>query len=175
VQLDPSTIGGLEITRANIDGDYHDSTGDIRALDIVGRDLNVQASGTLALNDDGHSNLKLHADSPSLVEVGKLVNQPISGIAKVDATVTGNRRELQATGNVTGSDFKYGESGALSVSTDYTAKMPELNAADASAIATTHATFVTVADRTSTSSTRRPPISSSRLSSTRRRSSRSAR
>src|SRR6185295_2358282 len=57
VQLDPSTIGGLEITRANIDGDYHNSTGDIRALDIVGRDLNVQASGTLALNDDGHSNL----------------------------------------------------------------------------------------------------------------------
>ena len=144
VTLKPSTIGGLEIVRASLDGDYHDSTADIRTLDIVGRDINAQVSGMLALNETGQSNLKLHADSPSLTEIGKLVNQPLAGIAKVDATVTGNRRELQATGNLTGSAVKYGDNGALSVSTDYSAKVPELRAADASVVATSHATFVTV-------------------------------
>ena len=99
VDLEPSTIGGLAITRATLDGDYRDSTGDIRTLEIVGRDVNVQASGTLALNDTGQSNLKVHADTPSLEEIGKLFDQPLRGIGKVDATVTGNRRELQATGN----------------------------------------------------------------------------
>ena len=64
VTLEPSTIGGLEITRASLDGDYHDATGDIRTLEVAGRDLNVQASGTLALNETGQSNLKVHADSP---------------------------------------------------------------------------------------------------------------
>src|SRR5436190_674798 len=42
VTLDPSNIGGLQITRAHVDGDYRDSSGEIRALEIVGRDLNVQ-------------------------------------------------------------------------------------------------------------------------------------
>ena len=105
--LQPSTIGGLEITRASLDGAYHDSTGDIRTLDITGRDINVQASGTLALNDTGQSNLKIHADSPSLEQIGKLVNQPITGIGKIDATVTGNRHELKAAGNLVGNSLKY--------------------------------------------------------------------
>jgi hypothetical protein len=144
-RLDSSTIGGLQITRATIDGDYRDSTGEIRALEVVGRDLNVQGSGTLALNETGQSNFKLHADSPSLEEIGKLVNQPLAGIGKVDATVTGNKRELQATGNVTGDGFKYGENGALTASSDFTASVPNLEWADASVDANTHATFVTVA------------------------------
>ena len=144
VSLEPSTIGGLEIARANIDGDYRQSTGDIRALEIVGRDINVNGSGTLALNDTGQSNFKLHADSPSLATIGRLVDQPLTGIAKIDATITGNRRELQASGNFTGDDVKYGDNGALTASSDFTAKLPELNAADASVSATTRATFVTL-------------------------------
>ena len=145
VTLQPSTIGGLEITRASLDGTYHDSTGDIRALDIAGRDVNVQASGTLALNETGQSNLKVHADSPSLEEIGKLVDQPITGIGKVDATVTGNKRELKAAGNVIGDGVKYGDNGALTVSSTFTATVPELTIADANVVADTHATFVSIA------------------------------
>jgi autotransporter translocation and assembly factor TamB len=144
VTLQPSTVGGVDITRANVDGSYHNSTGDLRVLEIVGRDINVQASGTLALNDEGQSNLKVHADTPSLEQVGKLVNQPLAGIGKVDATITGNKLGLQAAGNFTGDGVKYNENGALTMSSDFTAKIPELTAADADITANTHATFVTV-------------------------------
>ena len=143
--LQPSTIGGLEITKANIDGDYRNSTGDIRALEIAGRDLNVSGKGTLALNDSGQSNFQLHADSPSLQTIGKLVDQPITGIAKIDATITGNKRELQAKGNLTADGAKYGENGALTASSDFTAKIPNLDAQNATVSANTHATFVTLA------------------------------
>ena len=143
--LQPSEVGGLAITRANVDGDYHNATGDIRTIDIVGRDLNVKASGTLALNDTGQSNLKLHADSPSLATIGKLVNQPLTGIGKVDATITGNRRELHATGNIIADGLKYGGNGALTLSTNYTATVPELDPAKATASADAHAAFVTLA------------------------------
>ena len=143
--LEPSTIDGLEITKASLDATYHDSTGDIRTLEVVGRDLNVKASGTLALNETGQSNLKLHADSPSLETIGKLVDQPLlSGIAKIDADITGNRRELKATGNLTADDVKYGENGALTASNDFTATIPDLDAANASVTSRTHATFVTL-------------------------------
>ena len=90
----------LDIDSAVIDGDYRDSTGVIRTLDVKGRDVNLTATGTVALNETGQSNLKVHADTTSLDEIGKLVDQPLNGIATVDATVTGNRRELQATGNL---------------------------------------------------------------------------
>jgi autotransporter translocation and assembly factor TamB len=143
IALDPSTIGGLEIASAKLDAGYQNSTAEIRTLEIAG-DVNVQASGTLALTDSGQSNLKIHADSPSLDRIGKVVNQPLAGIAKVDATVTGNRPELQITGNVTGDGLKYGDNGALMLSSDFTARVPELRAADASGSATTHATFVTL-------------------------------
>ena len=144
VTLDPSTIGGLELTSANLDGTYHNSTGDIRTLDIVGRDVNVKANGTIALNDTGQSNLTLHADSPSLETIGKLVDQPLTGIAKIDATITGNRSELNATGNLTGNGLKYGDNGALTMSSDFNATVRDLVAATATVTADTNATFVTL-------------------------------
>jgi hypothetical protein len=144
LNLDPSQIGGLELTKAALDADYHDSTGDIRTLDIVGRDINAQASGTLALNDTGQSNLKLHADSPSLATIGKLADVPLTGIGKIDANVTGNRHELQAQGSLTGDGVKYGGNGALTLSSTFTAKIPELDAASAAVSADTHATFVSL-------------------------------
>lgn len=143
LSLQPTTIGGLEISKANLDADYQHASGEIRTLDVAGRDVNLQASGTIALNDSGQSNLKVHADSPSLDAIGKLVGQPLTGIAKVDVTLTGNRSELQARGNVTGDGVKYGDNGALTLSSDFTAKVPDLDAARASVSADTHATFVT--------------------------------
>jgi autotransporter translocation and assembly factor TamB len=144
VTLEPSTIGGLDITRASVDGSYHNSTGDIRSLEIVGRDINVTANGTLALNDTDQSYIELHADSPSLQTIGKLVDQPISGIAKIDATITGNRSELYASGNLTADGIKYQDNGALTVSSDFDATIPHLAADNAIVDATTHATFVSV-------------------------------
>jgi translocation and assembly module TamB len=143
--LEPSTIGGLEITRAALDGSYHESSGEIRAFDVTGRDLNVKANGTLALNDTGQSNLTLHADSPSLAEIGKLADLPLAGIGRIDATVTGNKRALKASGTVVGDGVKYGNDGALTVSSRFTAAVPDLTVADANLVADTHATFVSVA------------------------------
>src|SRR4029077_15349209 len=127
---------------ASLDADYSRSMGQIRTLDIAGRDLNVQASGAVALNDTGQSNLKFHADTPSLEEIGKLAGQPLTGIAKVAATITGNRKELQASGNFTRDGVNYGENGALTLSTNFSATIPELQAANAKVSATTHGTFV---------------------------------
>src|SRR6185295_16297748 len=66
-------------------------------------------------------------------------------IGKVDATVTGNKRELHAAGNVTGNGFRYGDNGALTAASDFTATIPNLEMENASVTATTHATFVSVA------------------------------
>ena len=143
--LQPSAIGGLELTRASLDASYRDAIGDIRTLDVAGQDVNVRASGTVALNDTGQSNLKVHADSPNLETIGKLVDVPVSGIGAIDATLTGNRHELKAFGNLVGDGVKYGDNGALTISSNFNAVTPELEVADAAVVADTHATFVSVA------------------------------
>ena len=145
VVLDPSTIGGLAIDRAILDGDYRDRSGAIRQFDIAGRDLNAKASGTLTLKDTGESNLAFEADSPRLEELGKLVDVSVSGLARIDGTVTGNGATLRAAGTLNGSGLKYGDNGALSLSSTYSARVPDLDVARAEITADTKATFVTVA------------------------------
>jgi autotransporter translocation and assembly factor TamB len=144
VALQPSTIGGVDIAKANVEGDYRNAAADIRTLDVTGPDVAVQGHGTVALNETGSSNFTLHADSSSLTKVGSLVDQPLEGRATVDATVTGNRRELQAKGHLVGNDVKYGNAGALSLTSDFTANAPELAFADSTVKADSRATFVTV-------------------------------
>jgi autotransporter translocation and assembly factor TamB len=142
--LDPSTVGGIAITSASLDADYREQTGQIRTLEVVGRDVNLTAAGTVALNDTGQSDLTFHADSPRLAEIGKLFDVPIEGIAKVDGTITGNRTELQAHGTLSADGLKYQENGALSVDSTYSVKVPELAFDRAAVDADTKATFVTV-------------------------------
>ena len=143
--IEPSTIGGLVIQSAAVDADYHDQAGDIRTLEVVGRDLHATAHGTLALNDTGESNLTVHADSPRVEEIGKLFDVPVSGIAKIDGTITGNRSKLQARGTLSADGLEYGENGALNTESTYTVTVPDLDVARMAAEADTSATFVTIA------------------------------
>ena len=143
--LEPSRVGNVQITRASLDGDYRNRVAALRQLEVVGRDVNLTANGTLALNDIDQSNLTVHADTPSLEEVGKLVGRPLTGMAKVDAVITGNRSDLQAKGTLVGSGLAYEENGALSLTSTFDARVPDLAFDRASGDAKTDATFVTVA------------------------------
>ncbi len=145
VTLEPSTVGGLAIQSASLDADYQDQTGEVRTLEVVGRDVNLTATGTLALNETGESNLTFHADSPRLAEIGRLFDLPLEGIVKVDGTVTGNRTELKADGTLSGDGLEYQGNGALSVDSTYSVSVPDLDAERARVEADTKATFVSVA------------------------------
>src|SRR5262249_18547564 len=117
--LQPSTVGGVAIDHGALDASYDHGAGEIRALELAGPDANVRASGTVAINESDQSNLTFHLDTPGLDRIGKLIDKPLSGIANVDATLTGNRRELQVSGDLVGGDLKYGENGALSLKSTF--------------------------------------------------------
>lgn len=144
VNLGNSTLGGLAIDSAVVDGTYADRAGQLTQLSITGPDLNVTGQGAIALNETGSSNLTLHLDSASLERVGELVGQPLKGAAVVDATVTGNASELTAAGHLQGSNIGYGDNSALTLSTDFTLATPDLTPAATSLQAKSVATFVQV-------------------------------
>ncbi|HVH26694.1 MAG TPA: translocation/assembly module TamB [Vicinamibacterales bacterium] len=147
VELVRSTVGALDIETASFDGDYRNRTASVRALEIVGPDLNIRASGLLALNEVDESSLQVHAASPSLEKVGMLVHtgSPLAGIGAIDLTVTGNRRALRAAGTFSGSGVKYAGTGALVLSSEFRASVPNFDVRAATASATTRGTFVALA------------------------------
>jgi len=84
---------------------------------IDGKDAGGQAT-ELTFKQMKSSWERVQKETPFLANAG-------SGIAKADFTVTGNKRALQAAGNLTGDGIKYGSNGALAMSSDFTAKIAE--------------------------------------------------
>ncbi|MBI2187200.1 MAG: translocation/assembly module TamB domain-containing protein [Acidobacteria bacterium] len=145
VNLADSTVGGLDIDFAAIDGSYRDREGQLTTFEITGPDLTARAQGTIALTDAGASNLKAHIETPALESVGTMLKRPLRGAAVVDATVTGNARELTAEGALQGSNIGYGETTALTLSSTFAVSVPELTPDAATVRATSAATFVEIA------------------------------
>jgi autotransporter translocation and assembly factor TamB len=144
VELARSTVGKLTIDSAVIDGNYSNREGQLTRLQVTGSDLNVTASGAIALNETGASNLALHADTPSLDRIGELVGQPLKGAVVVDGTVTGNARALKADGTLTGSNIGQGDNEALSLTSTFSATVPDLQLAQARVQANSSATFLEI-------------------------------
>ena len=118
VSLSPSEVNGLRLDRGCLDASYHAQTIDVRTLDVNGPDGTLQARGTVSLAPDGASALTVHADLPDLAEVGKLAKQELTGMATVDAAVTGSRNNLVVKGTLKGSGLSSGNNGALTLSSD---------------------------------------------------------
>ena len=147
LELTRSTIGKLTIDSAMIDGSYSNREGHVKQLEIAGPDLNMTGSGTIALNESGDSKLTVHADTPSLDRVGAIIGQPLKGSALVDATITGNARELKAAGMLAGSNIGRGENEALSLTSTFSAAVPDLQWAQARVQANSTATFLEIGDQ----------------------------
>jgi uncharacterized protein involved in outer membrane biogenesis len=144
VELARSTIGKLAIDSAVVDGSYANREGRLKQLQIAGPDVNVASQGTIVLNESGSSNLTVHADTPSLDRIGEILGQEMKGAVVVDATVTGNARELKASGTLTGSNVGRGDSEALSLKSSFTAAIPDLQPENVLVQASSTATFLEI-------------------------------
>ena len=144
LSLERSTIGGLRIDTAAVDGKYAAQVGDITTLQVSGPDVTLDASGRLALDRASTSNLKYHVEATNLAELAKLAGQEgVDGAAVLDGTVTGNAASLQTTGTLDGSNVAYNDNRALDLNSKYTITIPELTPKDANVRAETTGTFIT--------------------------------
>lgn len=138
-----STMGGLKIDSANVDAAYADQTADVKQFTLTGPDVKAEASGRVALDRAGASNLKYHVEAINLPELARLAGQTaVGGSAIVDGTLTGNRASLATTGTLDGSNLTYQENSALDLHSAFTVMVPELEFARAHVQATTKGTFI---------------------------------
>ena len=144
LNLTDSTLGGLAIDTASVDGHYANREGQLTQLSIMGPDVNVTGKGNIALNETGASNLTFHAETASLERVGAIIGQPLKGAAVVDATVTGNARDLRTQGTLKGSNVGYRENTALALDSTFTLAIPDLTPENATIQAKSTATFLEI-------------------------------
>jgi len=144
--LGPSSAGDVSIDRGSISGAYHKGFADIQQLDVAGSDITATGNGTLAFTDWGTSGFWIHAQANRLEAIEKVTRRPLplTGIATVDAVISGNRQLFVATGNLTGDGVKYERYAALTLASKFTARIPELDWQQATATADTTATFVEI-------------------------------
>ena len=145
VDVSQSTIGGIDIDTAVVNGMYQDRSGNLTELVVDGPDIHVKGQGPIALNDTGSSNLVLHIETPSLDRLGRVFGQnDLKGAGTVDATVTGNGQELKASGMLDGANLGVGENTALDLDSMFDATLPQLRLEDAKVHAKTNGTFLKV-------------------------------
>jgi len=143
--MSQSTIGGIDIDTAVVNGMYQDRSGNLTELVVDGPDIHVKGQGPIALNDTGSSNLVLHVETPSLDRLGRVFGQnDLKGAGTVDATVTGNGQALKASGMLDGANLGVGENTALDLDSTFDVTLPALKPADAIVHAKTNATFLKV-------------------------------
>jgi len=145
VTLAGSEVAGLKIDSADIQGQYANRRGNLRQATVKGPDIEVQASGPIALDDSGQTNVKYHVAATNLATLGKLANQPdLQGSAIVDGTLTGNASSLQTAGTLDGSNLGYGTNKALDLNSKFTVTVPNLDVVRAKVQAETTGTFVQI-------------------------------
>jgi autotransporter translocation and assembly factor TamB len=144
IDLAQGSIAGLSLDGGRVDTTVRNGVADIHDVALDGPDIHVKAQGQIALDERGASNVKYHLQAADLERLGRILNQPLTGGAVVDGTVTGNRSDLKVAGALDGSNLQYNGNGALDVNSTFSVQLPEFDAARARVEADTKATFLKV-------------------------------
>lgn len=144
--LDTSSIAGIPITRAFIDAAVNESTLSINRFSVTGPDLQMQLSGSLALNAPGPSAMRYLIDTPALQQFEAL-GVPVQGDVRLEGTVTGYLQRLQIEGALSGTHVGYRDFTALSIQGDYNVIVPDLEPTTATVTAEAELSDLEVAAR----------------------------
>jgi autotransporter translocation and assembly factor TamB len=146
VTLAQSRIAGVQIDSADVEGQYANRRGALRQATVKGPGIAVQASGPIALDQSGQTNVSYHVAATDLASVGKLANQPdLSGAATLDGAVTGNSSALTIAGKLDGSNLGYRDNKALDLNSSYTVSVPDLDFTRVKVQAQSTGTFIEAA------------------------------
>ena len=147
--LEPSTVHQIAFDSAFLDGRVAQGVGEITSLSVTGPQLEVTASGPIALGNIGDSNLTYHLAHGRIEDLAALLNRDIAGRLRLDGVLTGNRMRLASTGTATLAPVRVDTTfDALEVTSTFDASMSDLAASTLRASGNIDALLVTIAGRT---------------------------
>ena len=143
--LTASTIAGLAIDQAEIDGSLGEGALTIRRAVATGSGVKADAGGTVVFGETGSSALDVTVDADDLAAIGTWSGQPIAGAGHIEAHVTGPHNEPDVTGRYSLRQIADGaDVSALTLNGDLHASIPEWRLADAKFSTRSEGTFLKV-------------------------------
>jgi autotransporter translocation and assembly factor TamB len=147
--LDTTTLGDLDVDRARVVASLANGEAEITTFEAAGPRLIATASGTVALNDTGRSDLKYDVGITRLSDLSRLAGRGLDGRVQVIGTVTGNRTQLASTGTADFSGLAVADAfNALTLNTTFDAQIPNLDVTALTAAITAESTLIDIGGRT---------------------------
>jgi len=145
-KIEKSTIAGVTIESGEATASFAHETIDIKALALEGPDVKASAAGPFAFGETGESNLAFDVAVTNVEPLAKRFDQPLAGSAHIVGDATGPSSNLKVAGTLGGNRLRYGSNlDALTLTTKYTAELPNFEIEQARVEANTAATFMTIA------------------------------
>ena len=165
--LTPSTIAGLKIDQADVDGTLADGTLTIRRGGRHRYGCERDACGTVAFGETGASALDVTVDADDLTAIGTWSGQPITGAGHVEAHLTGPHDQPDARAVFAPADRRREDVSALTFNGDLQASMPGWRLADAKFSTKSEGTFLKVKSVEVTRVTGQASYANNQIASTR--------
>ena len=142
IELSSVTYRDLRADRVYWEGALVAGTAKITSLEVTGPDVNVRASGILALAGEDQSDLTYAIDVADLSALATLTRQELAGGVRLEGRLTGPANRLATTGTLRGHQIAAGTVRALSLDTKYTAEVTDQRWSDVNATVDANAAFV---------------------------------
>jgi autotransporter translocation and assembly factor TamB len=142
LRLDHSTVRDVAFDTAHVDAALADSRLTITRLDAAGPAVTGTASGTVALSDDGASDLQYDLTHVDLSSLQALTGIAARGALTTKGRLTGPFSALRAVGDATVDELAAADLSALTLSVHYDGTLPSGDAARATVAVNGHATFL---------------------------------
>lgn len=141
-----SRISNVSIEKGVVDASISGGVARVKELTITGPDLTVDASGTLAVDKAGESDVRFVIDTPALQRFDAL-GVPASGDVLLRGQIGGNLARLTIEGTLSGTQVGFGATEALAIHSDYDIVIPNLAPSRARVTAVTELSQLQAAER----------------------------
>ena len=143
ITIGPSKLGAVDIQGASVRGGLAHETVTLERGHLESSAGIVDAAGDVAIGEKGSSTLTYDVQLTDLAQLGKIAGVDVAGTGRLAGAVEGNAASLGTRGTLSGSHVRYGTTAsAMSITSKYDARVPDLDVHRAQVSTDTTAAFV---------------------------------
>src|SRR5207248_550525 len=140
----PSSMRGLDITRAHGEGRFRDSTATFTNVDVTAPAIEGRGAGSIAFSSDRPSNFEYDIARADLAQLKSVTGQDVKGLVHTTGRLTGPWTALRLAGDASVANLSAFSVDALTMTGPYDVTIPSGDFSRSTATATGQATFLTV-------------------------------
>jgi hypothetical protein len=144
IDLGPSSVRGVDITRAHVEGRFRDSSATLARLDVAAPALEGRGAGTIAFTGDRPSDFQYEIIRADLAQLKSVIGQDAAGVVSTTGRLTGPWTALRLAGDASAGQLSAFGVDALTIAGPYDVTIPSGEFSRSTATMRGEATFLTV-------------------------------